>query len=190
MKRHSFFRGAAVAAVLALVGASAFYGLSFAVGSKLALNIVAFVLAGAYIAYLLRGSNERTGRIVVFTVWAAITTGVWFLSADLTLQLLTQTVLISMIRTLYHHARVLAALLDLLLSAFALSTAVWASAQAHSIFLSVWCFFLVQALFVGIPASFKSAEQQALTPENTREDVFDRALRTAETAIKRIATQS
>lgn len=187
MKRQSFFKGVIVAAVLALVGSIAFYGLSYAAGSERAFHIVAIILGGAYIAYLLRGSSERTGRIVVFSVWVAITSGVWFLTTDLTLALLTQAVLISLVRTLYHHARVLAALLDFLLSTFALSAAVWASAQSHSLFLSVWCFFLVQALFVWIPASFNAGEQRAFAENSTRENEFGRAFRTAETAIKRIA---
>jgi len=87
MKRQSFFKGVIVAAVLALVGSIAFYGLSYAAGSERAFHIVAIILGGAYIAYLLRGSSERTGRIVVFSVWVAITSGVWFLTTDLTLAL-------------------------------------------------------------------------------------------------------
>ena len=187
MKRPSFFRGVVVAAVLALFGAIAFSGLSLVVGGAAALKIVTILLGGAYIVYLLRGANERTGRIAVFAAWIFVTSGIWFFTADLAMTLITQAVLISIVRALYHHASVLAGLLDLVLTAFALSAAAWASAHSGSMFLTVWCFFLVQALFIGIPSEFKisrKTERQQMV-----ENEFGRAFRTAETAIKRIATQ-
>ncbi len=187
MKRPSFFRGVVVAAVLALFGAIAFSGLSLVVGGAPALKIVTMLLGGAYIVYLLRGANDRTGRIAVFVVWGFVTSGVWFFTADVAMTLVNQAVLISIVRALYHHASVLAGVLDLVLTAFALSAAVWASTHSGSMFLTVWCFFLVQALFVGIPSEFNKSLKQGR--EQTIEDEFSSALRAAETAIKRIATQ-
>jgi hypothetical protein len=189
MKKPGFFRGVIVAGVLALVGSIAFSGLSLILGGAVALKILLTLLAGAYVLYLLSASAERTGRVAVFTAWLLVTSCIWFFTADLALMMIAQAVSISIVRSLYHHAGVLAGLLDLVLSAFALSAAVWASAQSGSMFLVVWCFFLVQALFVGIPTSFKSEKQQSFAQELTQEDEFGRACRTAETAIRRIATQ-
>ncbi|MFV2090727.1 MAG: hypothetical protein ACC642_08725 [Pseudomonadales bacterium] len=187
MKRPSFFRGVIVAAVLALAGAIGYAGLSTIIGPALAIRLVTAALGGAYILYLLRGSNDKTGRIAVFTGWITVTSGMWFVGVDLTGVIITQAVLISLVRAFYHHASVLAGLLDLGLSAFALSAAIWASAESQSLFLSVWSFFLVQALFVGIPAELRMTRK----PGNPQpvDDRFGRAFRTAETAIKRIATQ-
>lgn len=189
MKKPGFLRGIVVAAALALAGSIAFSGLSLILGGAVALKILLTLLAGVYVLYLLRASAERTGRIAVFAAWLLVTGGIWFFTADLTLMLIAQAVSISIVRSLYHHAGVLAGLLDLVLSAFALSAAVWASAQTGSMFLIVWCFFLVQALFVGIPASFKPEQRQSTAQKFTPEDEFGRAFRTAETAIRRIATQ-
>ncbi len=189
MKKPGFLRGVVVAAALALAGSIAFSGLSLILGGAVALKILLTLLAGVYVLYLLRASAERTGRIAVFAAWLLVTGGIWFFTADLTLMLIAQAVSISIVRSLYHHAGVLAGLLDLVLSAFALSAAVWASAQTGSMFLIVWCFFLVQALFVGIPASFKPEQRQSTAQKFTPEDEFGRAFRAAETAIRRIATQ-
>lgn len=186
MKRPGFFRGVVVAAVLALVGAIAYSGLATLIGAGFALKLITVALGGAYVLYLLSGTEDRTGRIAVFVGWLTVTGVVGFLTAGLTMTLITQVLLISTIRALYHHGSVLAALLDLGLSAFALSALVWASAESGSLFLSVWTFFLVQALFVAIPSDFKTQKAGAQKPEA---DQFDRAFRTAESAIRRIATE-
>ena len=185
MNKPGFFRGAVLAACLALTGAIVYAGLSTVIGSALAIRAVTAALGGAYVLYLLRRSEERSGRIAVFAGWGFVTTGIWMFADSLAMTFITQAILISLVRTLYHHRSSLAALLDLGLSAFALSAAVWASAQSGSFFLTVWCFFLVQALFVGIPSEFTNHGSKS----SAVDDQFGRAFRTAETAIHRIATQ-
>ena len=189
MKRPSFFQGVVAAAMFALIGSIGFAGLSIVTGGAVALKIVTITLGGAYIVYLLNRSSERIGRIAIFAAWGVVTTSTWLFSADLAMTLITQTVFISVVRTLYHHTQALAGLLDFLLSAFALSAAIWASGQSGSLFMTVWCFFLVQALFVGIPSSFKHEAKQARAGKSAQEDKFSRAFRAAETAVRRIATQ-
>jgi hypothetical protein len=187
MSKPSFFKGVFIAAAFALVGAIIYAGLASVVGGGLSIRLVIILLGGAYIGYLLKGSEDRTGRIAVFAAWIAITAAMSFFSASLALALITQTVLISVVRTLYHHSSALAALLDLGLSSFALSAAVWASAETGSFFLTAWSFFLVQALFVVIPSEFgRVANPKDAAPE---QDEFGRASRTAEAAIRRIATE-
>ena len=61
-----FFKGAAVAAILALAGAVTFAGLASLIGAPLALCLVIVALGGAYILYLLKRASDRTGRIAVF----------------------------------------------------------------------------------------------------------------------------
>ena len=189
MKRPSFLQGVIVAALFALVGSISLAGLSIVLGGAVALQIVTTALGGAYIVYLLSQSNERTGRIAIIAAWGVVTTCSWLLTADLSMTLITQSVLISIVRALYHHTRVLAGMADFGLSLFALSAAAWASSQSGSMFMTVWCYFLVQALFAGIPASFNTREQIISADKSTREDNFGRAFRAAETAIRRIATQ-
>ena len=181
--RAGFLRGVIIAAALALTGAVGYAGLSSILGGGSALQLITVLLGGCYVLYLLHTARDRSGRIATFGAWLLVSSSVWLADPGLGLVLITQAVLISLTRALYHHSSVLAGLLDLCLSAFALSAAVWASNESGSVFLTIWCFFLVQALFVGIPSDFRQARP------NDTPDHFDRASRTAEAAIRRIATE-
>ena len=183
MKQPNFFRGVAIAATLSVIGAVGYAGLSSLIGGRLALQLIIVLLGGSYVLYLLHTARDRSGRVATSGAWLLVSGSVWFLLPGLGAALITQAVLISLTRGLYHHGSVLAGLLDLGLSAFALSAAVWASNESGSVFLTTWCFFLVQALFVGIPSEFRQARP------NDNPDHFDRAFRTAEAAIRRIATE-
>ena len=188
---NGFFKGAAVAAVLALAGAISFAGLSSLIGAPLALHLVIIALGGVYILYLLSRASDRTGRIAVFAAWLTATIAMAIASDGLAATLVTQTVLISVVRSLYHHASVLAGLLDLGLSAMAMGAAVWASSESGSFFLTAWSYFLVHALYSVIPSRFTPAPTSRTTTdqrEQATEDRFDRAVSTAEAAFRRIAT--
>jgi hypothetical protein len=187
MKPRGFFNGVTVGALLALAGAIGYAGLAPVIGGHLAARCLVAALGGGYVLYLLTGSGQRIGRLAVVATWLGITVSVAMLTPALPAALITQTVLISAVRTLYYHARVLPGIADLLLSAFALSAAVWAGTGTGSFFLSAWSFFLVQALFVAIPARFPG--RQRASGANAGNDAFGRAFRTAEAAIRRIAAE-
>jgi hypothetical protein len=182
-----FLREVLVAAGFALVGAIAYAGLSALVGAHLAVRLVAVGIGGAYVLYLLQGAAVRTGRIAVFAGWLVATAGLSVFAPSLAVILISQVLLISIVRMLYHHTSALAALLDLGLSAFALAALVWASAKTGSFFLATWSFFLVQALFASIPSEFGANRSRDIqSPES---DQFDRAFRAADAAIRRIAIE-
>jgi hypothetical protein len=187
MNGAGFFKGVAVAVVLALLGAIGYAGLATFLSGGLALRLVVVALSGAYLIYLLRAAQDRTGRIATFTGWLVITLGMALYSDGLAIALITQTVLISVVRTFYYHRSALAGLLDLGLSGFALSAALWAGSETGSLFLTAWSYFLVQALFPVIPTW--SARYAAGKATEVSEDEFGRAYRTAENAIRRIATE-
>jgi len=56
----------------------------------------------------------------------------------------------------------------------------------HSLFLSLWCFFLIQALFVLIPSSLMPVRNKATS--STRETDFERAHRAAQIAVRRLTS--
>jgi len=77
------------------------------------------------------------------------------------------------------------ALADLGVTLLGAAFAVWAAQRADSAFLAFWCFFLVQAFHVSIPAS--------LTRGGTTEapdDAFARAHRAAEAAVRRLSSSA
>jgi hypothetical protein len=91
-----------------------------------------------------------------------------------------------LIRSLYFYSSVLSALADLALNALSVIAAVWAVRQTGSVFLSFWCFFLVQALFVAIPAAMQRNKHGPAEAES--EDRFQQAYRVAESALRNLTS--
>jgi hypothetical protein len=95
--------------------------------------------------------------------------------------------IIWLIRSLNFYASALPALADLGLNGLGLAASIWAVTRTGSVFLGIWCFFLVQALFVVIPKSVRR------TPGPTRighmhEDRFQHAYHVAETAARKLSS--
>ena len=156
------------------------------VGLDMALRLLVAGLSLGYVLYLLKRSSESTGRIVTLTLWLMLSGIAWFLVADPLIYLALHLGLIWLVRTLYHQPGPLAALLDLGLNLLALIAGVWAFMHADSVFLGIWSFFLVQALFVAIPAA---DGRQARTDgdEQTQPDRFQQAHRSAEAALRKLS---
>ena len=186
MKRLGFFSGVLLALVLSLLGGVSFAGLRLVLEPMLALQLVIAGLAGGYLLYLLAKAEERSGRLVAFAAWLIGTVVALVFSTHLGLVLCAQVLMIWLVRALYYHSTAFAALADLLLSVLALSAGIWAAEQSASLFMSVWCFFLVQALFVCIPKRFPRAEQTASVGNP---DPFAQAHRAAESAVRRLVNQ-
>ncbi|MEA3290863.1 MAG: hypothetical protein U9Q71_00905 [Pseudomonadota bacterium] len=145
-------------------------------------------LAGlVYLLYLLSRSRERVGRVTVLAAWGVAAGVIWFLAPSPALYLLLHIGLIWLVRSLYFYSSVLSVLADLGLNGLSLAMAVWAALQSGSVFLSLWSFFLVQALFVAIPPRLgpKAGERR---PERDEEDRFQHAHRAAETALRKISS--
>jgi hypothetical protein len=152
-------------------------------GSAIALRLVVAGVAAAYVLYLLSRSEDRAGRIAVFACWLGAA-GASALVPGVVLFVMVHVLLIWLVRALYFHAGVLAALADLGLSLLALSAAVWAG-ETGSLFVCLWTFFLVSALFVVVPTTW-AAPDPSLPVDD---DGFHDAQRTAESALRRIATR-
>jgi hypothetical protein len=79
------------------------------------------------------------------------------------------------------------ALMDLGVSALSIFATVWAISRSGSVFLATWCFFLVQALFVAIPPTMKSA-QKSKRNTATESKNFENARRQADHALRQLFT--
>jgi hypothetical protein len=55
------------------------------------------------------------------------------------------------------------------------------------VFLGIWCFFLVQALFVLIPRSIER-KSRTVQPGHGGEDRFQHAYRVADAAVRKLTT--
>ena len=186
MKRPGFSEGVVVALVAALLGSMMFTVMPAIVGLDVTLRLMIVALGLGYMLYLLRRSSERTGRVVTLTIWLLISGIAWFVVADLLIYLALHLGMIWLVRTLYHQPGPLAALLDLGLNLLALVAAVWAFMHAGSVFLGIWSFFLVQALFVAIPAA-DGRRAQTNGDAQTQPDRFQQAHRSAEAALRKLS---
>jgi hypothetical protein len=187
MKQPSFFEGVVVALVASVAGGVLYTALTtqFAGGAVLRLLIAGIALG--YIIYLFSRSRERIGRLTALGFWTIAASAIWWLAPSLPLYLLVHLGLIWLIRSLYFYSSVLSALADLAIGGLGLAAAVWASIHTGSLFLSIWCFFLLQTLFVAIPASLEhKASRRQRAPD--REDRFQRAHRTAESAVRKLSS--
>lgn len=183
MNRPGFMENAALGLVLSVAGAASLTVLAPLTGVGASLKLVTAALAAAYMVHLLCRSPERTGRLVVPCLWALCTAAGWVLLTPAIFAIF-QAVLVWLVRALYVHAGVLAALGDLLLTAVAVAAASWALGTG-SVLLTLWSFFLVQALFTWIPSPRPRLHQGH--PDD--DDGFADARVLARAALERLATE-
>lgn len=188
MKRPSFFHGVVVAAVFGFFASAVVATLTPFVGLSAVLRLVIPALGLAYLLYLFSRSEDRVGRVTTLALWSALAAVTWWVSPPLPLYLLIHVGAVWLVRSLYFYSGVLPALMDLGLSTLSVSATVWAITRSGSMFLATWCFFLVQALFVAIPPSVKSAQKPR---RNTavESETFENARRQADEALRQLFTQ-
>ena len=144
----------------------------------------AALLGFAYLLYAVGRSGERVGRVTTVACWVVIASGAWLLGLPLAGYVLVHIGLVWLVRSLYYYAGLLPALADLGVTVLGAAFAVWAAQRSESAWLVLWCFFLVQAFHVLIPASLTRRDQGGL---DSRDDAFARAHRAAEAAVRRLS---
>lgn len=186
MKRPTFFHGVAVAIVLGLAASLFVAAMLPCVATATVARLVIPGLALVYLLYLLSQSAERTGRVTALAAWSAMTLATWWFVPSFPLYLLVHVAAIWLVRSLYFYSGVFPALLDLGLSGLSAAFALGTLARTGSVFLAAWCFFLLQALFVAIPATMQRPAANT-RPEDA--DDFERARRQAEAALRQLITR-
>ena len=151
-----------------------------------AIRILLSVLAIGYLLYLMKRSNEHTGRVLMLAVWLIATLGSLLLGTSLIYFALIQVAAVWITRSLYFHASVLPALLDLGLVGFGLVASAWAILQTGSVMTAIWCFFLTQSLFVLIPGFGSNRDTQGCF-NPVEQDRFQSAHRVALDAVRKLS---
>jgi hypothetical protein len=186
MKRPSFFEGVGVALGASLAGGVLFTLLATLFAGGFLVRSLIAALSLLYLLYLLSRSRERVGRVTTLAVWLATSLVIGLLGLSLPFYLLAHLGLIWLVRSLYYHASLIAALADLGLVLLGLAAAVWAWLVTGSLGIGLWCFFLMQALFVFIPAQLKRRSSKPSVTD-LEADPFHHAQRTAEAALSQLA---
>ncbi len=144
-------------------------------------NTLLGLLLLAYILCLCILAPARPGKIILISI-SAILTGLALFIVSSPLGLTTLAIgLLCTSRTLLFYRCLVALFSDALLQIGAISIALWAYSSNGSLLLSIWCFFLCQALWVFIPIDTKQTIKGWHSNETT--DRFSHSHRMAETAL-------
>ncbi len=185
MKRPTFLEGVAVAIGASFLGGACYSALTMVLPGSAAFRTLVAGIGLAYAVYLLTRSHERVGRVTALTTWAAVAVATWLLEPPLVLYVSVHVGLLWLIRSLYFYSSALSALADLGLSLASVAAAIWAVTESGSPFLSIWCFFLVQALFVTIPVHVGQNSREGAFEDDER---FEHAHRAAQGALRRLSS--
>lgn len=143
-------------------------------------------LSLAYLVFLQRYNDIRRGRVLVFAAWITLGLASWLLGLSLIEQILLNILMIWIVRSLYFHSSITAALLDLVLVIMAAGAGVWAALQTSSLIVAIWCFFLSQSLFGAIPEFSQRRKSDSPSPGATG-DHFQAAHRVAQDAVRKLS---
>ena len=188
MNKPSFFEGVLIALIASLAGSAGYFALSFIFSEESAVKLIVAGLTLAYLLYLFSRSRIKTGRFILITAWCFCMLALWLINPSLTLFIICQGLAIWLIRSWFFSSTLLSSLADFGLTAFSLATAFWACAQTGSLFLTLWCFFLIQALFAHITSGGK-ASKAAKTGVRIYPDDFRRAYQNAEAAVRKLSSR-
>lgn len=145
------------------------------------LRAILTVLSSIYALWLLARAPRRAGRITAGAIALLLLSGSWLFVNSLPFFLLLQLGAIWGVRALCLYRSLSGALVDAGLCAVSLLLSTWALNMTGSVFAALWCFFLLQASHTLLPeACAKRRQDQCNEP-------FERASRTAETALQRLA---
>ena len=186
MKRPGFMEGVGVALGASVAVEVLFSTLATLFAEGFALRLLIAVMGLFYLFYLLYRSGEKVGLITSITVWLIAAAVIWLAGLSLPLYLLLHLGLVWLIRSLYFYSSLISALLDFSLVGLGLASAVWAVSHTGTLFLGVWCLFLVQALFVFIPNSWKRSTHRKMVANST-ETRFQSAYEVAEAALIKLS---
>lgn len=186
MRRPTFLEGAFVALIAALACALVYSALAWILPAESASRLVATGVGAAYLIYLLVRSTERIGKVTIASLWLILSGLLLLLSSTLLFLVAAHLAMGWAVRSLYFHRDLLGTLGDLGLTCLALTAAIGTFLHTGSLLLSIWCLFLVQALFVFIPSRTRARDDS----HDRDEDGFRRAHRTAQTAVQRLSSMS
>jgi hypothetical protein len=179
--------GIAAAFVLCTAGAALLAAAAPLLGGAVALRAVIALLGFAYVLYAIAASGQRVGRITTVVAWSILASVVWLTELSLPGYVLAHVGLLWLVRALYHYSSTLPALADLGLSLLGAAFGAWAAQRSGSAWLALWCFFLVQAFHVLIPATLR---QRTAAAHDAASGAFARAHRAAEAAARRLSSST
>ncbi|MDJ0652923.1 MAG: hypothetical protein QNJ40_02135 [Xanthomonadales bacterium] len=182
MKRPGMWEGVGLALVMATAASVIHWSLGMLWTEALAVRVLITLLTGAYAIYLLVRSSNPAGRWVAACAVALSITVLWLIRPADGLFLAGHLLTLWLLRSAFFQSGLITAALDLALWLAGTATAAWAAAQSHSLFLTFWCFFLVQAPFARIRIGPSA-------PGPAADFSFDQAAHAADQALRKLSSE-
>jgi len=187
-QRPTFIEGVVLALVASLAVSISVSVFDWVLPLGLLARVLISVAGFAYLLYLFSHCREKVGRMTVLSIYVVMVMALWVFMPALQWVVIAHLGLIWLVRSLYFYSSVISALLDLGLTALSIVSAVAAYLHTGSLFLGLWSLFLVQALFVWIPADWH--RRATSSQHNAPTDRFQVAHQVAENAIRKLATNA
>jgi len=181
MKRGEFSAHVLVALGLSGGGVGVVLLAGFWLATSLALSITMLVLAALYLLWLYACHHQRSGLSLMILGWVLVSTCALLMGFKLVSMLLLLTALIWLVRSGLRYRKAWWVLADAALCLLSVAVSVWIAQVTHSVFLSLWGFFFVQALSFFLPD--RSVAGMRVGHANDR---FSVARNHAEAALKRL----
>lgn len=189
MGKTSLLHGILAACLLSAISVPLWTGLQWLGGSGMTGLIAALGLG--YIAYLLAVSPSRRGRVVLGVGSAVILLGLYLTSPIVAMAIVLTVGTIWLVRSVLYHSGILPVIWDGALCTVSVICALGTALSTHSLWLTVWVFFLLQALFVCMPQRFsRSQHRRSGRLPSGQDDAFARAHRAAEDALQVMAQRA
>ncbi len=186
MGKVTLLHGILVACLLSAFSVPLGLGLQW-LGIGVAAGLIATLGLG-YIAFLLAVSPSRRGRVILGIGSAMILLSTFVLSPTPVVVGLLTVGTIWLVRSVLYYSGLLPALGDGVLCGVSVVCALGTALSTQNLWLTVWVFFLLQALFVYMPQRFaRSSHDQSRRASSSADDAFARAHRSAEHALQAMA---
>ncbi|GAB4190901.1 MAG: hypothetical protein Tsb002_19110 [Wenzhouxiangellaceae bacterium] len=187
MRALGFWRSVALAIGLSVLGTALWHLLSLMMGSILAVQMSIAAMALVYALVLLRCQRGRSGRLAAFSAWLLLSLGLMAAPVSLLGFALAQLAMLWLMRSVYSYRTLLPALGDAAISGIAVLIAIWTLLHSHSLLLTLWSFWLCQALVALLPPRFPTGrdDHDRHSPSSLR---FDQAHDRAREALAVLAS--
>ena len=180
--KPSFLNGALIGLFISFIGAIGFYGLALIMPFMVSAYLMIGILGITYHCYLSSTQQSNKGLVSSIVILVLITMVSWLFAWSLLTVVSLNCFLIWMFRIHYFHKSAIGAIGDLAILIGSTFLSAYTFAHTDSLFLSIWVFFLCQALFVLIPESIVKNS----SPHHHVESKFSVAKRNAQSALNQL----
>ncbi|MCC6220346.1 MAG: hypothetical protein IT291_03795 [Deltaproteobacteria bacterium] len=189
MKSTTLFSGIVIALLLSIISSPLLALASVFFNPLTAMQLTLALIATGYLIYLFSKANLRAGKIFLPLLSFSVLIGALFFKLTFFSLLLIMAATIWLVRSVINYKSVISTIVDGALVCLGFGSALLATFFTGSLFVAVWSFLLLQALYVFIPRSFLTKEKHCseLSDSSTHGDPFAKSQHAAEEALRRLA---